>query len=176
MNRLPVLVLVALGLSATAMAADWVGVQTCKACHPQAVAAWEAGPHAHAASSLTDAQRRDSSCTRCHAPDLPLEPIAEQAGARPPTPEQRAGITCESCHGAGQYYSAAYVMRDAELARAVGLVDPPGERSCRACHAAGSPGLQPFDFAARVKLIDHWSRPAPAQVGPPRASGAEERP
>ncbi|MHB1845099.1 MAG: multiheme c-type cytochrome [Deltaproteobacteria bacterium] len=151
---------VLLGLSANALAADWVGVQTCKACHPQAAAVWEAGPHARAASSLTDAQRQDASCTRCHAPDLPLEPAAQQAGARPPTPEQRAGITCESCHGAGQYYSPGYVMRDAELARAVGLVDP-SERSCRACHTAGAPGLSSFDFAAKVKLIDHWSAHPP---------------
>ncbi len=48
-------------------------------------------------------------------------------------------------------------MRDAELARAVGLADP-GERSCRGCHLEGSsPSLAPFDLKEKVKLIDHWT-------------------
>ena len=58
--------------------------------------------------------------------------------------------------GAGQYYSPNYVMKDAELARAVGLIDP-GSKSCLVCHTSDSPSLTPFDYAARVKLIDHWS-------------------
>jgi hypothetical protein len=69
------------------------------------------------------------------------------------------GIGCEACHGAGQYYSPVYVMRDAELARGVGLVDP-GQKSCLVCHTADAPSLTPFDFAAKVKLIDHWSQSA----------------
>lgn len=47
-------------------------------------------------------------------------------------------------------------MRDAELARLVGLVDPT-EKSCRTCHDDSSPSLRPFDFAEKLKLIDHWS-------------------
>lgn len=147
------LLLLAWLVPTTALAADPVGVQTCRACHAKAWEVWAAGPHAHAASSLTEAQRRDPACTRCHAPEL--GELSESG--REPTEEQKQGITCEACHGAGQYYSPAYVMRDPELARAVGLADP-GERSCRGCHLAGSsPGLTPFDLKEKVKLIDHWT-------------------
>jgi hypothetical protein len=48
-------------------------------------------------------------------------------------------------------------MRDSELSRAVGLLDP-GQKSCLVCHSAEAPSLTPFDFAAKVKLIDHWSQ------------------
>ncbi|MHB8419787.1 MAG: multiheme c-type cytochrome [Myxococcales bacterium] len=156
----------ALLLPAAALAADFVGVQTCKACHAKAYEIWAAGPHAHAAASLTPAQREQPSCTQCHAPELTLR--AGGPRGREPTQEQLEGITCESCHGAGQHYSPSYVMRDAELARAVGLADP-GERSCKGCHLEGSPGLSPFDFATKVKVIDHWTaeRKARARAAEP---------
>ena len=67
-----------------------------------------------------------------------------------------AGVSCESCHGGGQYYVAAYVMKDPELARLVGLSDP-SEKGCRNCHDASSPSLKPFDFVSKLKAIDHWS-------------------
>ena len=158
----------ALLASATALAADFVGAETCKACHAKAYETWAADPHARAAASLTEAQRRNPTCMQCHAPELAL---VHGEGGREPTEAQREGITCESCHGAGQYYSPAYVMRDAELARAVGLADP-GEKSCRGCHLQGSPGLSPFDFAAKVKLIDHWTadRAARRTAEKPKAS------
>jgi hypothetical protein len=47
-------------------------------------------------------------------------------------------------------------MKDAELARLVGLLDP-SEKNCRTCHDASSPSLMPFDFVEKLKLIDHWS-------------------
>jgi hypothetical protein len=47
-------------------------------------------------------------------------------------------------------------MKDPELARLVGLLDP-GERSCRSCHDPSSPSLLPFDFASKLKAMDHWS-------------------
>jgi len=152
----------ALGLlvSAAALAADPVGVQTCKACHPKAYEIWAAGPHAHAAASLTAAQRQQPSCTQCHAPELAH---TRSDTGRQPTAAEADGITCEACHGSGQYYSPAYVMRDAELARAVGLADP-GERSCKGCHLEGSPGLSPFEFGSKVKVIDHWTAERKASV------------
>ena len=60
--------------------------------------------------SLSDAQQKDARCLSCHAPDQ-----AEQG---------MADVTCETCHGGGQYYSPAYVMKDPELARLVGLRGP----------------------------------------------------
>lgn len=151
--RTPALFLAAVVLaSPLAMAADFVGAESCKACHPEAYAAWRASKHARAYDSLTQTQKDDARCVTCHAPDLAAQEIA--------------GITCETCHGGGQYYAPEYVMRDPELSRLVGLNDP-SEKLCRSCHDASSPSLQPFDFVEKLKLIDHWSAE--------RARRAEER-
>jgi hypothetical protein len=119
----------------------YVGPENCKACHPRAYELWKNGPHAHAMQSLEGRSAKDGRCLSCHAPQ------AEKG---------IAAVTCESCHGPGQYYSPAYVMKDAELSRAVGLEDP-GEKSCRSCHDASSPSLKSFDFKEKLKTIDHWT-------------------
>jgi formate-dependent nitrite reductase cytochrome c552 subunit len=135
---LPVL----LAFSGAAVAADFVGPESCKGCHPAAYEAWQQSKHARAMDSLSDAQKKDARCLTCHAPDQAQQSMAH--------------VTCETCHGGGQYYSPNYVMKDAELARLVGLVDP-SEKQCRTCHDASSPSLRPFDFKESLKAIDHWS-------------------
>ncbi len=62
-------------------------------------------------------------------------------------------------------------MRDAELARALGLVDP-GEKTCLACHTESTPSLVKFEYARKVALIVHGKEPPP-QPPPPRKA---ERP
>ena len=133
------LVLAALALAG---AAGFVGADTCRGCHPAAWEAWMQSKHARAGDSLPEAQRKDARCLSCHAPDL-----GDQGTSH---------VTCETCHGGGQYYSPGYVMKDAELARLVGLVDP-SEKLCRTCHDASSPSLRPFNFVESLKAIDHWS-------------------
>lgn len=124
-----------------AFAADYVGSETCQGCHPEAYAAWMLSKHAHAQDSLAKTQQQNGRCLTCHSPN------------------QREGVNhvgCETCHGPGQFYSPEYVMKDPELARLVGLVDP-SEKMCRTCHDSSSPSLRPFDFEAALKAIDHWS-------------------
>lgn len=121
---------------------DFVGPESCKACHPAAYAAWRQSKHARALDSLSAAQQQDARCLSCHAPNTRERGVAH--------------VTCETCHGGGQHYAAAFVMKDTELSRMVGLVDP-SERACRSCHDASSPSLRPFDFVEKLKLIDHWS-------------------
>jgi hypothetical protein len=75
----------------------------------------------------------------CHAPDAD---------------KGLPGVSCEACHGAGRLYSPAYVMRDPELARAVGLLDP-GEKTCLACHTESTPSLGKFEYARKLPLIEH---------------------
>ncbi len=132
--------LLAAALPALAAGADLVGPESCKACHPAAWAAWRDGPHARAFDSLPERSRKDRRCLSCHAPEL-------DAGV--------AGVSCESCHGAGSVYSAPYVMRDPELARAAGLEDP-GEKTCGACHTDSTPSLERFQYARKLPLIQHW--------------------
>ena len=128
--------------SAAALGAEFLGPESCKACHPDAYATWSTSKHARSTESLTREQQRDPRCTACHAPN-----VSEQGVG---------GVSCETCHGAGQYYAPSYVMKDSELARLVGLLDP-GERSCRTCHDPSSPSLLPFDFPSKLKAMDHWS-------------------
>lgn len=135
-------VLLGLTCGAVAQAYDFLGAESCQACHPDAYAAWKASPHARAKDVLSATQQKDARCLSCHSPN--------------DVEQKQAGVTCETCHGGGQYYSPKYVMKDAELARLSGLVDPT-EKACKACHDASSPSLKPFDFATRLKAIDHWS-------------------
>jgi Cytochrome c7 and related cytochrome c len=158
---LRVAVLAAALASAVALGADFLGPESCKGCHAEAYAAWSVSKHARSMESLTREQQRDPRCTACHAPNL-----AEQ---------RVAGVSCETCHGGGQYYAPAYVMKDPELARLVGLLDP-GERSCRSCHDPGSPSLRPFDFAAKLKAMDHWMPGSASRSSAPAADPPAARP
>jgi Cytochrome c554 and c-prime len=142
-----------------AYAQGYIGAETCKACHPAAYEAWRDGPHAHALDRLPAASQKDARCTSCHAP-------AADQGAQ--------GVTCETCHGQGRLYAQSYVMRDRELARAVGLVDP-GERTCTACHTESTPSLRPFRHAEKLPLIQHWGAPAQPRAAAPGADAAPRR-
>jgi formate-dependent nitrite reductase cytochrome c552 subunit len=137
-----------LTVSSAAGAADLVGPESCKGCHPAAYAAWQQSKHARATDSLSDLQKKDARCLSCHAPD-------QSQGV--------TNISCETCHGGGQYYAPAYVMKDPELSRLVGLLDP-SEKQCRTCHDASSPSLRPFNFVESLKAIDHWSAERPKKA------------
>ncbi|MBI5543369.1 MAG: hypothetical protein HY901_05740 [Deltaproteobacteria bacterium] len=128
-------------LPARSLGAELIGPQSCKVCHPAAYESWKDSQHSHAASSLSPKQRKDARCLSCHSPE-------QDKG--------HSDVACESCHGPGQYYSPRYVMKDAELARAVGMVDP-SEKACLKCHDANAPSLTPFKFAEKLKLVDHWT-------------------
>jgi hypothetical protein len=146
-------------LPSTARAGDAVGPETCKACHAGAYEIWKASPHARALESLPERHRNDARCLSCHAPQVE---------------EGLSGVGCEACHGAGRLYSARYVMKDAELSRALGLVDP-GERTCLACHTDSTPSLGKFEYARKVPLIQHWGDVVPPPPPPPAAPPAGKR-
>jgi Cytochrome c554 and c-prime len=132
--------------SAAFAASDYVGPVSCRTCHAQAFEIWSKSPHAHATESLTPEQRQSPMCLSCHSRDeqrsSPADPVA--------------GVSCETCHGAGRSYQPANVMKDKELARLFGLAE--AATTCVACHGAGSPSPQPFDVKAALLRIDHWSK------------------
>jgi hypothetical protein len=136
-------------------AGDNVGPETCRACHPTAYDAWLASPHARAREALPERSRNEPRCLSCHAP-----------GAEDGLP----GVSCEACHGGGRVYAAPYVMRDPELARAVGLLDA-GPRTCASCHTESTPSLVRFEYERKVLLIRHWDE-GPAASPPPRPAAA----
>src|SRR3954471_22323773 len=99
------LLLVLIAASA-ALGYSYLGPESCQGCHPDAYAAWRASAHSRSKDTLGPAQQKDARCLSCHSP-------AEN--------DQRVtNISCESCHGGGEYYSARYVMKDTELLRLVG--------------------------------------------------------
>jgi hypothetical protein len=128
--------------ASSVLAADFVGAESCKACHPEAYQAWRQSKHARAYETLSPQQQKDARCVSCHSPA--------------PAEQSATAVTCETCHGAGQFYASSYVMKDSELSRLVGLQDP-SEKGCRTCHDASSPSLKPFEFVDKLKLIDHWT-------------------
>lgn len=138
-------------------AADFLGPESCKGCHPEAFALFQQSKHARATVHLTPESQKDARCTTCHGPELQSQQVPN--------------VTCETCHGGGRYYSPEHVMKDAELARLVGLVDPT-EKTCRGCHDESSPSLTPFDFREALKAIDHWSPEALKRI---RASQADAK-
>lgn len=154
------LLLVACGAGG-ALAYDFLGAESCQSCHPDAYTAWQSSAHARARDVLSPQQQRDARCLSCHSPNEADQRVAN--------------VACETCHGGGQYYSARYVMKDPDLSRMVGLVDP-GEKSCKGCHDASSPSLKPFDFVQKLTAIDHWSveRKKRAQAGTPRPPGEQQ--
>lgn len=144
--------------SAAVLAADFTGPEACKGCHAQAYDAWKESKHSRARQSLSAQQQKDARCLSCHSPNEVEQSVAD--------------VSCETCHGGGQFYTSSYVMKDAELARLVGLQDP-SEKSCRNCHDASSPSLAPFDFVEKLKLIDHWTAERARRAQPPHADAAK---
>ena len=131
-------VLVALPLGAS----EFVGVKRCQSCHRFEFERWCDGPHAWAHRVLTPEQLGDPKCSTCHT----LGPEFLE--------EELLGVQCERCHGSGKYYHRDYVMKDRELARAVGLLDVTAA-TCKQCHTAGTPSIDPFDFDRMWAEIAH---------------------
>lgn len=127
---------------------DMIGAERCGSCHQEEWQIWLHGPHGPSLQRLTAEQLADPSCQQCH-----------QTPAAPPG--SQAGVQCESCHGPGKWYQPAFVMKDRELARLLGLVDVAAAR-CQQCHTGSSPSLLPFDFARAWSRIRHGKTDKPA--------------
>ena len=134
--------IVLLALGSAHAASTYVGAQQCGSCHPFEYQNWSTSRHAKAHVALSADQFKDPKCNTCHT----MEP-----GAGDP---KLVGVQCESCHGGGQYYHPNYVMKDKELSRILGLLDPK-EAQCKQCHNERAPSVVPFDFANMWGRIDH---------------------
>ncbi|MCG3174152.1 MAG: hypothetical protein GMKNLPBB_02376 [Myxococcota bacterium] len=121
---------------------EFAGPETCRSCHQAEYESWARSPHARATNSLPENARRDPRCLRCHATSVE---------------QNLLGVSCEACHGAGKYYWPSYVMRDRELSRLVGLRDQSPE-TCKTCHTADAPSLEPFDYDKAWRQIAHGKK------------------
>jgi hypothetical protein len=121
---------------------EYIGAQRCKTCHAEAYAQWRETPHARAHEVLSPSERRDPRCAGCHSTSVA---------------DGLEGVQCESCHGPGRHYWPDFIMRDVELARAIGLQGGGEPATCAACHTADTPSVEPFDHAAALPAVRHGS-------------------
>ncbi|MCB9639202.1 MAG: hypothetical protein H6728_07855 [Myxococcales bacterium] len=119
---------------------NFVGAYKCRGCHEKEHKTWAASSHAKAYAILPEKDRNNAQCLRCHSVG---------------TASHLQGVQCESCHGAGKYYSIPEVMVDSNLARAVGLKVVKGVQGCASCHVGHTPKLRKFDYDAMWKKIAH---------------------
>jgi cytochrome c551/c552 len=139
--RFMALVLTICAVTGMAMAgrSDWVGSAKCGACHPKQLAAWLQTPHASTAKRFP--QKPESKCLACHG-----------TGDAPAGAAIAVEVGCEACHGAGAGYAEDDIMRDAPVARALGLVDTNDRKKvCMTCHAR--PTKAKLDLTAPVHPV-----------------------
>lgn len=136
------IIAIAVGV-ATAAKRDWSGTAACGTCHPTQLAAWQTTRHALTRDRFV--AKPPAKCLACHG-----------TGEAPAGPAIAVEVGCEACHGAGAAYAEDDLMRDAPLARSLGLVDvsTPKLRAavCAQCHARPTRGT-PFDPTAPVHPV-----------------------
>jgi hypothetical protein len=145
----------------------YVGVDGCKQCHTDdkkgnQVGQWMKSKHAQAFDVLTSDKAKEvakkagvedpqksEKCLKCHVTEAGLDKslLAESYKAN-------QGVQCESCHGPGDDYSDAIVMKDRKKSIENGLVIP-DEKTCTKCHNSESPTFKSFDFKEFFPKISH---------------------
>ncbi|MHC4938905.1 MAG: multiheme c-type cytochrome [Planctomycetota bacterium] len=123
--------------------------ESCGSCHEAAIAGWEAGPHAHALTSLLEGERKEQAeagCIRCHLSALSRLTLDAPARTEDHPLRMRSvlsGITCVTCHGNLSPAHAEQGVPETSK-RAVQAI-------CRRCHdPINSPS---FDFDTYVKRL-----------------------
>lgn len=116
-----------------------LGVATCRHCHPTQFEAWKNGPHSNSLFVLELDSRKDPKCIGCHSSKIEGE---------------LENVQCESCHGGGANYAKSYIMKDRELAKALGL-KVNDFSVCLICHQGNSPKIRTFDEQVFWKRLPH---------------------
>ena len=146
-----------------AKAAEYVGVNKCKMCHPKQYKPWLETRHANAFGFLQKADAKvaadvaaklkvelkgapaqDEACVICHVTGFKL------AGGYPAADSAKtaavSNVTCEACHGPGSLHVAA-AMADKKKLINRGMT----AKLCTQCHTTTTSPT--FDFAERSKKI-----------------------
>ena len=97
--------------AATAQNYKYIGAAKCKMCHNkpdkgEQFKVWEAGPHAKAMDALSDDEKKDPTCLKCHSTAGSVD-SGLLAGLK-----ADEGVSCESCHGPGSHYKSAAIMKN----------------------------------------------------------------
>jgi hypothetical protein len=147
--------------------ANYIGSKACGICHKSedsgnALAKWQAGPHAKAFETLgtpaakeigkaksVDDPQKSGKCLKCHSTAYNFtESVATDKI------KVEESVSCESCHGPGKKYMAKSTMEDRQKSIAAGMIWPATE-SCKLCHNPESPNFKGFNEEEMVKKIAH---------------------
>ena len=162
---------------------ELIGASKCKVCHKAKTGdqwkIWTESAHARAFETLASEEagkivsdmglgdpQQEEACLRCHATKAYLGggAVVSEKGKY----ADSEGVGCEACHGPGSDYKSQKVMKDAEAARAAGLVMVKAAEACTSCHNEESPTFRNFDFEARWAEIAH-----PVMTGEKVQTGTE---
>jgi hypothetical protein len=131
----------------------FVGVQTCKECHPNTVRFWSTTMHAQAFDSLKEDEKPntiyDAECVSCHTTGFGYTSGYRSEAATP----YLLGNQCENCHGPGSKHAADPV--NAEYRKLVTVTAEQADKNglCYRCH---DPDNSPkFDFKKYWSEIVH---------------------
>ena len=130
----------------------YVGVAKCASCHKSNYLAWKTSSHAKAFNLLKPGKRKkaklraeldpekdyttDKKCVKCHVTGYRKKGGFKDIEATP----QMAGVSCESCHGAGSKYAVLhdkkmYGFEKKEATDLGQLYGADDEKVCMQCHA-----------------------------------------
>jgi hypothetical protein len=122
----------------------------CAMCHKAQVEAWKKWPMATAWGKLSDEDKKNETCVKCH-----VTGYGQEGGwvSFEKTPGL-VGVQCEACHGPATEHMKV-PMADKEKRKAT--MKKPDEASCKVCHIKeGNPNFKEFKFDEAVKaLADH---------------------
>lgn len=157
--------------------AEFVGVRTCKECHPKTYFKWVSTKHARAFESLIANPKRDrrhdAECISCHTTGFEYETGYRSEEATP----YLKGNQCENCHGAGSLHAGD--PDNAAYRRALALTAERADRSrlCLRCHDAdNSPNFKPETYHPRIahKGLDTYDDPKVHKgIGPAARAGTK---
>jgi hypothetical protein len=165
----------ALGKYEHASEMKFVGPKKCAKCHQQQFASWSETRMARSFEVLRPGVKakekkmakldpskdytHDPKCLQCHTTGFGLVGGFVSIETTP----DMAGVTCEACHGYGGVYAESIMRSDKPSfrvadARRAGLIYPPSEAVCIACHNSDGHfvGMDyKFDYEQQVRKGTH---------------------
>jgi excinuclease UvrABC ATPase subunit len=170
--RLEIVLICTLFLSSAAFSQNkYVGVKVCRPCHAtekqgKQFDIWQKSKHAEAYKTLTTAKANEIAkakglakpaaespeCLECHV-------VTADAKLVEKTFDQKDGVQCETCHGAGSAYKNMTIMKDRAKSIAAGMKEFKDEAAieafCKTCHNEKSPSYKEFKFKEFWDKIKH---------------------
>lgn len=134
--------------------AQYLGSESCSACHAEAYAIWQKSRHAQAFDALT---RRDSAadpaCIACHTIGFGTESGYRRALAG----TRFANVGCESCHGPGSIHVTQRSRQRTQNVEPTFKFRPLAAADCTTCHHGEF--SRPFEWEEFWKLVAHGKKP-----------------